>query len=121
MDTQAVNDNQVIPKAFVDQFHQEKERSRRGLGLYFSNESFDLVKKNQDNDLNDMKLTNLDSVVVNRNPSSDNEVSNKKYVDDSIGECALLRFNQTLTIYLKISVGKDTHNSTKYDKIQKQI
>ena len=30
--TQAVNDNQVIIKSKVDQFHQENEQSRRDLG-----------------------------------------------------------------------------------------
>ena len=30
----------------------------------------------------------------------------------------MLRFNQTLTNYLNISVGNDTYNLTKYDKIQ---
>ena len=39
----------------------------------------------QDNELDINKLTNLDSVSVNREPSSDNELANKKYVDDSIG------------------------------------
>ena len=105
--TQAVNDNQVITKAYVDQFHQENERSRRNL-----------VKINRDNDLKDKKLTNLDSITVNRNPISDNEVSNKRYVDDSLGEITLLKFYQTLTNYLKVSVGDDTYNLTKYDKIQ---
>ena len=74
LNTQAVNDNQVITKAYVDQFHQEIERSRRDLGIDFYNESSDIVKNNQDNDLNDKKLTNLDSITLNRNPSSDNEV-----------------------------------------------
>ena len=72
MNTQAVNDNEVITKAYVDQFHQENERSRRDVGLEFYNESNDLVKNNQDNDLNYNKLTILDSITVNRNPSSDN-------------------------------------------------
>ena len=115
---QAENDNEVITKAYVDQFHQEKERSRRDVGLDFSNESADLVKNNQDNNLNDNKITNLDSIQVNRNPISDNELSNKKYVDDSLGEGTLLRFNQTLKKYLKVSVGNDTYNLNKYDKIQ---
>ena len=118
MNTQAVNDNQVITKAYGDQFHQENERSRRDVGLDFYNESNDLVKNNQDNDLNDKNLTNLDSITVNRNPTSDNEVSNKRYVDDSLGENTLLRFNQTLTNCLKVSVGNDKYNLTKYDKIQ---
>ena len=43
--TQAVNDKQVITKAYVDQFHQENERSRRDLGRDFYDESSDLVKK----------------------------------------------------------------------------
>ena len=78
LNTQAVNDNQLITKAYVDQFHQGNERSRRGLVIDFYIESDDIVKNNQNNDLNDKKLTNLDSVTITRNPSSDNEVSNKK-------------------------------------------
>ena len=35
LNTQAVNDNQVITIAYVDQFHQESERSRRDTGLSF--------------------------------------------------------------------------------------
>ena len=77
-----------------------------------------MVKNNQDNDLNDNKLTNIDSIQVNMNPISDNEVKNKKYVDDSIGEGTLLRINQTLQNYLKVTVGNDTCNLTKYNKIQ---
>ena len=30
----------------------------------------------------------------------------------------MLRFNQTLTNFLKVSVGNDTYNLTKYDRIQ---
>ena len=35
--TQAVNDNKVIIKAYVDQFHHENERPRRDLGVDFYN------------------------------------------------------------------------------------
>ena len=114
----AENDNEVITKAYVDQFHQENERSRRDLGKDFYDESNDLVKNNQNNNLNNNKLTNLDSITVNRNPKLDNEVTSKKYVDDSKGEGTIVRFNQTLTNYLKVSVGNNTYNLTKYDKIQ---
>ena len=117
LNTQAVIDNQVITKAYVDQFHQEKERSRRDLGLYFYDESSDLVKNNQDNDLNDKKLTNIESIRVNRNPSLDNELANKKYIDDELNKNTKVRFNQTLQNYLKVSVGSDTYNLTKYNKI----
>ena len=46
-------------KACVDQLHLENERSRRDLGLDFYDESSDIVKNNQDNDLNDKKITKL--------------------------------------------------------------
>ena len=77
LNKQAENDNEVIPKAYVDQFHQENERTRRDVGLDFYYESSDLVKNNQDNDLNDNKLKNIDSITVNRNPTSDDELSKK--------------------------------------------
>ena len=115
---QPENDNEDITKAYVDQFHQENERSRRDVGLDFHDESSDLVKNNQDNDLKDKKLTNIDSVAVNRKPTSDNELANKKYSDDSIREDTIVRFNQTLESYLKVSVGNDTYNLTKYKKFQ---
>ena len=71
----------------------------------------------QDNKFDNNKLTNLDSVSVNRDPSSDNELAKKKYIDNSIGEGTLLRFNQTLENYLKVSVGNVTYNLTKNNKL----
>ena len=53
LNKQAENDSEVITKAYVDQFHQENERSRRDLGIDFYDESSDIAKSNQDNDLND--------------------------------------------------------------------
>ena len=94
--------------SYVNDFH-EINRNRRDLSSVFND---------QDNEFDNNKLTNLDSVTVNRNPSADDELSNKKYVDDSIGEGTIVRFNQTLENYLKVSVGNDTYNLTKYDKIQ---
>ena len=116
VNTQAVNDNQVITKAYVDQFHQENEQSRRDLGKDFYNESSDIVKNNQDNDPNDNKLTNINSITINNNPTDDNHVSNKKYIDDELDENTILRFNQTLQNHLKVSVGIDTYNITNYRK-----
>ena len=113
LNTQAVNDNQVITKAYVDQFHQENERSRKDIGLSFYNEEVDLVKVYQDNDFNDKTFTNLVSITVNGNPCLDIELANKKYVDDSVGEGNILRFNKTLENYLKVSVGNYTYILTK--------
>ena len=117
LNTQAVIDNQVITKAYVDQFDQENERSRRDLGIDFYDESSDLVKNNQDNDLNDNKLTNINSITINNNPTDDNHVSNKKYSDDELDKNTIVRFNQTLSNYLKVSVGNDIYNLAKYNKI----
>ena len=116
LNTQAVYDNQVITKSYVDQIHQENERSKRDVGLGFYDESNDLVKNNQDIDFDNIKLTNLDSVTINRDPSADNELANKKYIDDQLDKITIVRLNQTLKIYLKGSVGKDTYSLSKYDK-----
>ena len=118
LNTQAVSNNQVITKAYIDQLHQENERSRRDLGIDFYNESNDIVKNNQDNDLNDKKLTNINSITINNNPTDDNHVSNKKYIDNELDKNTIVRFNQTLQNYLKVSVGNDTYNLTKFNKIQ---
>ena len=94
--------------SYVDGLH-EINRNRRDLSSVFND---------KDNDFDNDKLYNLDSVTVNRNPNLENELANKKYVDDSVGEGNVLRFNQILENYLKVSVGNDTFNLTKYDRIQ---
>ena len=121
LNTQAVNDNQVLTKAYVDQFHEENERSRQDLCVYFYDKSNDLIKNNQDNDFNDEKLTNKDSITANRKPASDNELANKKCIDDSIGEDIIVRITQTLQTYVKVPVGNDTYNLTKFDEISLNI
>ena len=84
MNAPAVNVDHVITKAYVDQLHQENERSRRDVGLDFYNDTSDLVKNIQDSDFNDNKLTNIDSITVNRNPVYDNELTCKLYVDNQL-------------------------------------
>ena len=58
-------------------------------------------------------FTNTDIVVVNRKPTSDDELANKKCIDDSIVGNTLVRFNKTLQNYLKVSVKNDTYILTK--------
>ena len=83
--TQAIHDNQIITKSYVDQIHQATEHSRRDLGIDFYNVSSDLVKKSyEDKSFNDFKLTNLDSFTVNRNPTTNNEFSNERYFDNEL-------------------------------------
>ena len=75
-----------------------------------------MVKNNQDKDFNDNKLTNINSITINNNPTDDNHVGNKKYVDDEIDKNTIVRFNQTLQNYPKVSVGNDIYILTKYIK-----
>ena len=117
LNTQAVEYNQVITKAYVDHFHQDNERSRLDLRTDFYDDSSDLVKNNQDANFNKNKWTNLDSITVDRVPISDNELANKKYIDDELDKNAVLRFNQTLENYLKVSVGDDVYNFAKNGKL----
>ena len=77
-----------------------------------------MIKNNQDNEFDNNNRTNSDCITNIKHPLSDNEVANKKYVADSIGEGTLVRFFQTLSKYLEVSVGNDTYNLSKYDRIQ---
>ena len=76
------------------------------------------MKNNQDNDLSDNKLTNKNSITIITIPTDDNHVSNKNYIDDELNKNTIFRFNQTSQIYLKVSVGNDTYNLTKNNKIK---
>ena len=93
--------------SYIDNLHQINT-NRRDLSSVFND---------RDNEFDNNKLTNLDSITNNKYPSSDNELANKKYVDDSIGEGNVLRIDQTLQNYLKVSVGGDVYNPTKKDRI----
>ena len=118
MNSQAVNNKEVITKSNVDHFHDDNERKRRDNGLAFFDEEVYLVKVTQDIDFHDIRLTNKDYITVNRKPASDNEVSTKNYVDDEINKNTIIASNQTLRNYLKVSVENDIYNLTNINKIQ---
>ena len=88
---------EIPTKSYVDSLHKNSG-NRRDLSSVFNDE---------DNDLDDNKITNLD-----------NELVNKNVVDDSLGSANFLRFYQTLQNYPKVSVGNDVYDLTKCDKIQ---
>ena len=92
------------------------------LNLYVDNtvEEPTLVKKNQTKDLNNSKLTFLDNNALNKNRVSDEEVV-KKHVDDTLSEDTVLRFDQTLQNYLKVSVGNNVYNHRKYNTTKKKF
>ena len=47
-------------------------------------------------------------MTVNSNPNLDNELANKKYIDDELDKNTVVRFNWTVKNNLKTSVGNDT-------------
>ena len=111
--------NGLVPKLYVENALRdivsyvnglhESSRNKRDLSSAFND---------QDNDFDNIKLTNLDPITVNINPNLDNELANKKHIDDELDKNTVHRFNRTLENYLKVTVGNDTCNLTKYDKIQ---
>ena len=76
-----------------------------------------LIRNNRDNDFGDYNLSNINSIMINNNPTKDNHATNKKYIDDELDKNRLVRFNHTLKNYLKVTVGGDIYNLTKYNKI----
>ena len=99
---------EITTKSYVGSLHKNS-KNRRGLSIVFND---------QVNEFDDNELTNLLRVAVKRSPKSDNELTKKKYVDDSRGEGHIVRFYQTLENYLKVSVRNDAYKLTKIDKIQ---
>ena len=95
-------------KLYVGSLH-ENSRSRRNLSA---------VLNDRYNEGDYIKFTNLNSNTFRRDPSTDEKLANKNYVDGSLGGVKILKFNQSEDNYLKISVGNDTYNLSKYDKKQ---
>ena len=63
-------------------------------------------------------IINLDSITVNRLPTLAEESSTKKDIADEPNKNAILRLNQTLQNFLRVSVGSDVCNLHKKDRIQ---
>ena len=114
-----LNDRNITNARFIQVNQLPQIDSNLTAKLYVDNtvDELTLVRNNQDNDFNDNKLTSINSITINNNPTDDNHVSNKKYIDDELDKNTLVRFNQTLKNYLKITIGNDTYNLTKYNKI----
>ena len=109
---------EIPTKAYIDGLHDENERNRRDLDIDFYIESSDLVKNNQDNDFNDKKITNINSIIIDKKPSSDNEVINKKNFNDEVDKDTIVRLNDNSNDrYLKVNIKNSTYNLQVYNKI----
>ena len=114
-----LNDRNITNARFIQVNQMPQIDSHLTAKLYVDNtvDEITLVRNNQDNNFNDNKLINKNSIAINNNPTDDNHVTNKKFIDDELDKNTLVRFNQTLKNYLKVSVGNDIYNLTKYNKI----
>ena len=63
-----------IPTKSYDDCPSKNDRNRRHLPTLFSKKDYEFDNNN---------LTNLDYVTVKRGPTQDNEITNKKYVDNT--------------------------------------
>ena len=61
-------------KLYVESLH-ESSRNRRDLSSVFNDQDIEFDKN---------KSTNLDSITVKGDHNSDNELANKKYIDDEL-------------------------------------
>ena len=131
-----LNDRNITNARFLSVNQLPQIDSHLTAKLYVDNsiDESSIVRNNKDNDFNNYNLTNINSITLNTQAVNDDEVITKAYVDqfhqenertrrqvgiDFYNESStILRFNQTLQNYLKVSVGNDTYNLTKYDKIQ---
>ena len=130
-----LNDRNITNVRFlqVNQWPQIDSHLKPKLYVDTEIDQSSLVRNNQDNDFNNKNLTNINSITLNNQAVSDNQVITKAYVDQFHQEnersrrdvgldfydesSTLVRFNQTLQNYLKVSVGNDIYNLTKYNKI----
>ena len=115
-----LNDRNITNARFFQVNQLPQIDSHLTAKLYVDNsiDETSLVRNNKNNDFGNYKLTNINSITINNKPTEDDQVSNKKYIDDQLDKNTIVRFNQTLQNYLKISVGNDIYNLTKYNKIQ---
>ena len=68
--SEPTGDIHAVSKSFVDSSSQNN-RKKRDLSTVFDD---------QDNEFDNNKITNLDKITFKRNPTTDNEVSNKKFL-----------------------------------------
>ena len=116
------HDHHLAPKFYVDHFVLDNVDEASLLRL---------------DPKSDIHFGKIDSMFVNSpitSPRTIIELPTRSYVDSLLEgnersrrdlgldfydeSSTLVRFNQTLQNYLKVSVGNDTYNLTKYDKIQ---
>ena len=121
-----LNDRNITNCRFLSVNQLPQIDSHLTAKLYVDNaiDESSMVRNNKDNDFGNYNLTNISSITLNTQAENDDEVITKAYVDqfhqesersrrdlgiDFYNESStILRFNQTLQNYLKLSVANDT-------------
>ena len=80
---------------YFDSLH-ENSRNRRDLSSAFND---------QDDEFDNYNLTSLDSITVNRDPISDNELASKKYIDDPTRKGTIVRLIKHCKTISKFPLG----------------
>ena len=70
----------------------------------------------QENEFDNIRLTKLDSFLVNENFLLDEEFSNEIYVDEDLEKNHILRFIEPPQNYLKVSVGNTVFIFPKHER-----
>ena len=108
LNAEPTDEYQTLTKSFVDSL-SETNGIRQDMFIIFGD---------QDNEFDNIKLSNLVKNTVKSNSTTDNGLSNKNYVDDKLNKDTILRFKQTLQNYLKVSDGDDISNLNNTKKEQ---
>ena len=87
----------------------DNDRIRRALTTVFND---------QNKELDNIRLTDLDSITGKKNPTRNNELSSEKNIDDEVNKNTILRFVQSLENKLKGTVGNADYKIKKYDRLQ---
>ena len=74
------------------------------------------VFDDQDDKVDNNKARNLNSGTINRNPTIDDELSNRNDFDDELDKNTTLSFNQTLENSLTASFRNNVSNFKKYNR-----
>ena len=69
--------------------------------------------------MNNYTITNVNNIQINNTPTQDDQVTDKKYVDDNIDESSIIRLNDNSNDrYLQARVGNTAYNLQIYNKAQ---
>ena len=92
---------EILTKSYVDSISENIRNSHDLLTVIII----------QDKELDNNRVT-----IIDRNPTIDNDLSTKNYVDDSMGKGSIFRYNQSIQKRFKVQIGNTEYNLTIPDR-----